>query len=201
MKIELKSIQHSAFASRQTNCYSASLYVDSRRIGTVGNDGNGGCDYFHGDRAGFAAADAWCRANLPMWLGLDGELLDTDLELRCGALLDGWLAAKHLRSSLRSNVMFLHPDDGRLYQVRHRGEIGRTLASVGRQHPGANVLNGHSFEAALAPYRKARPRDRAPAPAPAARLRPRLAAEYIGLEEGIGHTLSPTRRPLRDIVK
>ena len=35
----------------------------------------------------------------------------------------------------------------------------------------------------------------------AATLRPRLAADYIALEEEIGHTLSPTRRPLRDILK
>ncbi|WP_299821249.1 phosphoadenosine phosphosulfate reductase family protein [uncultured Jannaschia sp.] len=34
----------------------------------------------------------------------------------------------------------------------------------------------------------------------AARLRPRLAAEYIALEEEIDHTLSPTRVPLRGIV-
>ena len=34
----------------------------------------------------------------------------------------------------------------------------------------------------------------------AAQLRPRLAAEYIALEEEIGHTLSPTRIPLREIV-
>ena len=34
----------------------------------------------------------------------------------------------------------------------------------------------------------------------AARLRPRLAAEYIALEEEIDHTLSPTRVPLREII-
>ena len=34
----------------------------------------------------------------------------------------------------------------------------------------------------------------------AAQLRPRLAAEYIALEEEIGHTLSPTRAHLRDII-
>lgn len=41
---------------------------------------------------------------------------------------------------------------------------------------------------------------RGPAPRRAARLRPRLTAEYIALEEEIGHTLSPTRVPLREIV-
>lgn len=35
----------------------------------------------------------------------------------------------------------------------------------------------------------------------AAQLRPRLAAEYIALEEEIGHTLSSTRGPLRDLLK
>ena len=34
----------------------------------------------------------------------------------------------------------------------------------------------------------------------AAQLRPRLAAEYVALEAEIGHTLSPSRRPLREIV-
>ena len=34
----------------------------------------------------------------------------------------------------------------------------------------------------------------------AVRLRPRLAAEVMALEEEIGHTLSPSRRPLREIV-
>lgn len=155
MKIELKSIQYSAFASQETSCYSANLYVDGRKIGTVGNDGQGGCDRFHGDRAAFDAADLWCRTNLPKWAGLDGETLDTDLELHCGALIDDWLAAKHLRSTLRANVMFLHPVDGRLYQVRHKGEIARTTAAVTRQHPGATVLNSQPFEAALALYRKA----------------------------------------------
>ena len=34
----------------------------------------------------------------------------------------------------------------------------------------------------------------------AARLRPGLAAEYVALEEEIGHTFSPSRVPLRDIL-
>ena len=34
----------------------------------------------------------------------------------------------------------------------------------------------------------------------AAQLRPRLAADYVALEEDIGHTLSPTRRTLRAIL-
>lgn len=43
----------------------------------------------------------------------------------------------------------------------------------------------------------ATPRD----PRRASALCPRLSAEYVALEEEIGHTLGPTRRPLRDILK
>ncbi len=46
--IELKSIQVSQFASQETNCYTASLFVDGARWGTVGNEGRGGSDHFHG---------------------------------------------------------------------------------------------------------------------------------------------------------
>jgi hypothetical protein len=65
VKIELRSMQYAAFASEETACYSASLYVDGTKIGIVGNDGHGGCDSFHGDQAAYREADAWCRANLP----------------------------------------------------------------------------------------------------------------------------------------
>ena len=155
MKIELKAIKHTAFSSEETNCYTASLYVDGRKIGTVGNDGRGGCDSFHGDCAAHAAADAWCRANLPKWTGHDGTPIDTDLEAHCGTLVDDWLAARHLRSTLRTNVLFIKPADGLLYQVRHRGQPDRTVAAIALRHPGADVLNGRPFEAALALYRKA----------------------------------------------
>lgn len=153
MKIELKSIEYSAFASHETNCYAANLYVDGRKIGTVGNDGQGGCDHFHGDRAAFAAADAWCRANLPKWQGIGGEPLDADLELHCGALLENWLAAREMKRTLRGCVLFTDAGDGKLYQVRHRGEIERTLAAVATRHPGATILNGLPFAAALTLYR------------------------------------------------
>ena len=155
MKIELKSIQYSAAASQETTCYSANLYIDGRKIGTVGNHGHGASDEFHGDRAAFDAADTWCRANLPKLIVLDDQPQDADLELHCHTLVDDWRAAKHLRSTLRTNIVFLHPVDGLLYQVRHRGEIERTAAAVTREHPGANILNGQPFAAALALYRTA----------------------------------------------
>jgi len=44
MKIELKNIKHAEFASRETHCFTASVYIDGKRSGTVSNDGHGGCN-------------------------------------------------------------------------------------------------------------------------------------------------------------
>jgi len=44
MKIELKNIKHAEFASQETNCYEATIYINGKREGLVSNDGQGGCD-------------------------------------------------------------------------------------------------------------------------------------------------------------
>ena len=44
MKIELRNIKHSAFASQETHCYQATIYVDGKKVGDVSNHGHGGSD-------------------------------------------------------------------------------------------------------------------------------------------------------------
>ena len=155
MKIELKSIQYAAFSSEETNCYTATLTVDGRKIGTVGNDGHGGPDHFHGDRTAFAAADDWCKVNLPKWTGYDGTPRDTDLEFHCGQLVDAWLVARDLRTAFRTKVVMRDPADGNLYTVQHRKRVDETIAGILKRHPGATILNTLPFEEALTLYRAA----------------------------------------------
>lgn len=42
MKIELKNVKHAAFASQETDCFQASVYIDGARAGEVSNEGHGG---------------------------------------------------------------------------------------------------------------------------------------------------------------
>ena len=154
MKIELKAIQYAAFSSEETNCYTANLYIDGRKIGSVGNDGHGGPDHFRGDHAAFAAADAWCKANLPRWQCND-RLIETDLEMRCGELVDAWIGARDLKTALRSKVLLRKPEDGLIYEVKHRGQVEATMAALRKRHPGATILNALPFDEALTLYRAA----------------------------------------------
>ena len=49
MKITLKNIKHSEFASHETHCFEASIYIDGKRRATVSNCGQGGCNDEHWD--------------------------------------------------------------------------------------------------------------------------------------------------------
>ena len=58
MKIELKNIKHSEFASHETFCYEATLYVEGKPFAQVSNDGQGGSDRLYQDDR-FKDLDAW----------------------------------------------------------------------------------------------------------------------------------------------
>ena len=46
MKITIKNLKYASFASHETHCFEASLYIDGKKYGTVSNDGNGGPHHF-----------------------------------------------------------------------------------------------------------------------------------------------------------
>lgn len=64
MKIELKNIKHAAFNSEETQCFTASVYINGVRSGTVRNGGHGGSDHFE-PRALQETLEAYART-LPM---------------------------------------------------------------------------------------------------------------------------------------
>lgn len=68
MKLEVKSVKIAKFASEETLCYEATVYIDGKPKFTARNDGHGGCSMFHrtanGTREDIAAAEAFC-ASLP----------------------------------------------------------------------------------------------------------------------------------------
>lgn len=46
LRLTVKNYKRAEWASEETDCYEASLYLDGKRIGTARNDGHGGCDVF-----------------------------------------------------------------------------------------------------------------------------------------------------------
>lgn len=44
-RITLKNVKHSAFASQETHCFEASVYLDNKRVARAHNDGHGGMTF------------------------------------------------------------------------------------------------------------------------------------------------------------
>lgn len=147
--IVLKNIKTIASMSEETHCYSADLWFDGKKIGVVSNDGHGGCDRFHGDQAAYDRADAWCKAHLPTW-DCNGTQEPTDLELRCGELVDAHvrdqevarLANKIVKESSKK-VFLLDGDAVRPFTFKNTAAVdARHIKAVQDKHPGLTLLNG-----------------------------------------------------------
>ena len=120
MKIELKNIKYSEFASHETSCYEATIYIDGKKAGIVENDGRGGCDHvtpwqLANDIDAYAKTlpKTVCSFNDPD----TGELAEMEQthETIFGDILTDWLHAKDLKRAMSRSVMFTR-EDGRVYQ-------------------------------------------------------------------------------------
>lgn len=159
MKIEIKNLKHSAFASQETHCFAASLYVDGKKIGEVGNDGHGGADYFHGDQAAYRVADKWCRENLPKW-GSEfspekGDTMETDIEIVVGNLVNDALVLKEMKRLMKGKIVMV--DGGQLLTAKIRAPLkidAAMIAKAREMYPSATILNGMDEAEALALFRK-----------------------------------------------
>jgi hypothetical protein len=162
MKIELKNIKYAEFASAETSCYEATLWVDGKKIGTVSNEGRGGCDYFYGDQVAYKLADEWCVSNLPARHytkendGFEGTH-QPNLESLCGDLLNDHLIAKDLAKAMVSNAIFCIPGRQGLFTRKYagKGKPDQSLYdSVLGAHDGAVILNTLPRDEALKIYKE-----------------------------------------------
>ena len=122
MKIELKNITHAEFASQETNCYEATIYINGKREGLVSNDGQGGCDNVTPWQLA-QEIDAYAKTLPPVvceWIDpKTGEpfVLEQTHETIFGELLNEWLHAKDLKKALSKRILYQR-EDGKIYETK-----------------------------------------------------------------------------------
>lgn len=88
-KITIRNLQHAAFASHETHCFEATVYVDGRRFMAAYNGGYGGPTQFDpipnvSTREDITELEKRVAATFPKWgteVGLDADIYETDLEI------------------------------------------------------------------------------------------------------------------------
>tara|TARA_R110002020_G_scaffold51588_6_gene145981 strand:- start:1423 stop:1962 length:540 start_codon:yes stop_codon:yes gene_type:complete len=155
-KIELKNIKYSEFASEETHCYRATLYVDGKRFAKVGNQGHGGCDDVHPispvTNKDLDKLEITIAKEYPKWGSeyVDGKEYDTTLEIVCGNLLNQWHVDKDVKRTLKKIAFVKSPDEKQIYylgtvaQAKRWGDDIRK--NILRDYPKAVILNDLPIE-------------------------------------------------------
>jgi len=152
MKLELKNIKHTSWASEETHCYQASLYVDGKPVAIVSNDGRGGADRdyphpkFKGDyRAQMRDVSRYFsglrRTAVTEW---SPEGMEQCLEFWCCDQVNDWLSARELKSKLKKQFLFQFADKVGVFAHKTRPS---------RAHK-ATILNDLPFDEALSIWKE-----------------------------------------------
>lgn len=156
-RITLKNIKVAEFASEETYCFTASVYLDGKRFGVAHNDGHGGQTWFRpymvDDKTKLAEAEAYAEALPPMDcsdLGFTAPLLMT-LNTLVDSLLEDHIQAKaqwvheaDMKRQCRTKIVL--KENGEYYTLAVKTGVSvtntqRWSESVQRQYPNATIMN------------------------------------------------------------
>jgi len=111
MKITLKNIKHSEFASHETHCFEASIYIDGKRRATVSNCGQGGCNDEHwDDRTVMDAVYDYVKTLPPVDVEWGDGTMPQSFDTIIGELVNDWLVTKDIKRELRKGLVVFDSD-------------------------------------------------------------------------------------------
>jgi hypothetical protein len=155
MKVELKNIKYAAFASEETHCFEASLYINGKPRGTVSNEGHGGSDRFS-DWQAEDELNTYAKNHLPPrmyeWDGQTHAFNQT-AESIVQDLLNAHLARKQLQRIMRDKVVYV--DGGKVWQTTSiKNADTRADYITLRKREGKTVLNTLPIDEAVKIFRE-----------------------------------------------
>ena len=169
MKLELKNIKHTSWASEETHCYQASLYVNGKPLAIVSNDGHGGCDfdyahpkfephtrYFGGLGGDYRSVMSEVHdyfASLPKTKPCDlfPEGMEQTLEFWCADQVNDWLSARDLKRMMRTQILFQKEgeEEAGVFRTKYYPKVTDGTFCNGRR-----ILNDMPFADALAIWKE-----------------------------------------------
>ena len=163
MNLEMKAIKFSDWASEETYCYQANVYLDGKPFAMVSNDGHGGCDReyshnkFKGDyRATMKKVDEYFKSlpntdvgkfkNVP-------EGFEQTFERWCHDQVCTYLYRKDLKKALKKNKVVKRKNDEGKMSLYDYG-INVLSDAIKHRWPEAIILNDLPEDEALAIWRE-----------------------------------------------
>lgn len=154
MKIELKSVQFAAFASHETNCFDAIVYLDGVRSIHASNEGHGGPTFLRELKPGAIGKIKAHTDAMPPYQG-SSMSIPMEPDFLIDLMVEEYLAKKEIKRLLRKGIVARDPGSGslRLFPIP---DTPANIVKVRRHHPNYVILNGKSEEEQLKLYREGR---------------------------------------------
>lgn len=161
-KVELKNVKYAAFASEETSCFEATVYIDGVKKGVVSNDGKGGADRY--DPWRLEGELALIAKDLP---AIDISYLHTEpagtrmmaqtAETMIGELLQDAIIEKSLKRAFKSKMLYTRTDKAGLYESgkMDAAMLGRVINTAATKPEIGKVLNVLPMAEAVSIYRAA----------------------------------------------
>lgn len=117
-KIELKNIKFSEFATRETHCFQATVYVNGDRSFIARNDGQGGCDMYDALPNGknnethklVEEINAELKKEKIPCSWDKNETIENSIDIVIGNLMNDWLRDKDIKKSLKK-ICYIKNDE------------------------------------------------------------------------------------------
>ena len=162
MNLEMKAIKFSEWASEETYCYQANVYLDGKPFAMVSNDGHGGCDReyshnkFKGDyRATMKKVDEYFKSLPKRDVGKYDwapEGFDESFEGWCHEQVTNFLIKKDVKRALKKNkVVYQKNDDGKM--GLYDWHINANSDALKKRYPESVILNDLPIDEAVKIWR------------------------------------------------
>lgn len=155
--ITVRNLKYAAFASEETHCFEATVYVDGKPFCKAKNDGHGGCDMYWSIKRGEKGhavydqiaevdkrikkerADEWKTTTRA-----DGSTFEHGPDFEC-AVSDAVAEAlylKDMKGAFRKNTLFTTPAKKGIFQYSNGRDDSATMtAFILGKNPDAVILN------------------------------------------------------------
>lgn len=139
MQIELKNLKYAAFASEETLCFNATVYIDGVKAGTADSDGKGGATRIE-PRALEEQLNAHAKT-LPLGTfseAAGGGTFEQDAESLLNDLVNAALALKDYKKLITTRLVWTRTDKPGIFQskkhsiaqIQHWLTIGKLEAQI-----------------------------------------------------------------------
>lgn len=156
-RVKLKNFKHSEFASQETHCFEADVWLDGRKIGHVSNEGSGGPNYYDPPSIEKILTEI-ANPLPPFTYEWGGEIreIKQDADVMIGDLVNDKLYERDLKRALSKKILFVDPD-GILKETKSMDAVrlagALKLPNLMQKLPAEKVLNLLPFDEALTIYR------------------------------------------------